>query len=168
MTKGRVKSCGCDFGDYHGESKSLLYNVWRGMMNRCNTDTYIDKHRYKERGITVCNEWKRYITFRDWALSSGWHHGLQIDRVDNDLGYTPNNCRFVEPHVNVNNRECTIRVNYNGQVYAIRELLRFNGIKDVHINAIIGRINRGWSVEKAIDTPIKKGNYRRKALSRTQ
>ena len=68
------------------------------------------KRSYQDRGITVCDEWLVFENFRDWALSHGYKEGLQIDRVNNDAGYCPENCRWVTPKENVNNRRNTIRL----------------------------------------------------------
>ena len=68
------------------------------------------KHNYQDRGITVCDEWLVFESFRDWALSHGYKEGFQIDRIDNDKGYCPENCRWVSPKENTNNRRNTIRL----------------------------------------------------------
>lgn len=161
LTRGRTISCGCMVGEKHGQVKSPLYTIWRGMKNRCNTDTYIDHHRYKDRGITVCKEWSdSFIAFRDWALFNGYKEGLQIDRIENNEGYSPNNCRFVTNIINVNNREITVMVLYSGKLVSLSLLLRNKNLHE-HYAAISGRIGRGWKAQKAIDTPIRKGRYKK-------
>lgn len=50
---------------------------------------------YGGKHIKVCEEWLDYGNFRAWAYSHGWEKGLTIDRVDPDLGYYPENCRWV-------------------------------------------------------------------------
>lgn len=165
LTRGRIQSCGCMTGEFHGESHSPIYNVWRGMKNRCNTDTYIDNHRYKDRGITVCKEWSdSYICFRDWALLNGYMEGLQLDRKENDKGYYPDNCRFVTNVVNVNNRDVTIMVEYNNESISLCILLRDKNLLQ-NYGGIYGRIKRGWKAQKAIDTPIRKGNYKKRRIT---
>lgn len=62
-------------------------------------------HRYGGRGITICAEWKdNFENFYNWSLSNGYKEGLQIDRVDNDGNYCPENCRFVTLQENCRQR----------------------------------------------------------------
>ena len=63
---------------------------------------------YRDRGITVCELWQKSpLDFSDWLLAHGWREGLQIDRIDNNRGYSPENCRVVTPKENANNRRNT-------------------------------------------------------------
>ena len=70
------------------------------MRNRCLNPNAQKWHRYGARGIKICKEWDSYANFRKWALSSGYHKGLTIDRTDNDGNYEPSNCRWVTKSVN--------------------------------------------------------------------
>ena len=113
-------SCGCyqrertvEAHTTHGMCKTRLYSVWKTMLRRVGATKGVDertKRLYQDRGITVCDEWLVFENFRDWALSHGYKDGLQIDRRDNDKGYCPENCRWVTPKENINNRRNTIRL----------------------------------------------------------
>ena len=113
-------SCGCYQRDRvaeshtkHGMRKTRLYRTWRDMLKRVGATKGVDeetKHNYQDRGITVCDEWLVFENFRDWALSHGYSDDLEIDRIDNDKGYSPENCRWVTPKENINNRRNTIRL----------------------------------------------------------
>lgn len=72
-----------------------LYNIWKGMRSRVNSKDPHKVRSYKAKGITVCDEWATFETFKDWALSNGYSDELTIDRRNNDLGYNPDNCRWV-------------------------------------------------------------------------
>jgi hypothetical protein len=164
LTRSKTASCGCKTGEHHNMTGTRLHNIWRGMRNRCKLDSYIDYHRYKGRGIKVCEEWDNSFTaFMVWALNNGYSEGLQIDRINNDGNYEPSNCRFVSAEINANNKSITRRVNYKGSMVAIIPLLRAKGIPEIHTDTIWNRITRGWDHTKAVDTPIRQGNYRRKS-----
>lgn len=78
----------------HGESRTRLYKLWLNMKSRCKASSPSSAY-YFDRGISVCDEWRgSYEAFRDWAAGSGYADGLELDRVDNDRGYSPDNCRW--------------------------------------------------------------------------
>lgn len=95
-------------------SRHPLYVVWSNMIARCNNPLNKRYSRYGGRGIAVCEEWKHARPFIEWGLNSGWRLGLQIDRIDNDKGYYPNNCRFVTPTENAHNKPPVRRNNTSG------------------------------------------------------
>lgn len=89
----------------HGLSKHPLYLTWRNIIKRCHWDKYKFKHRYADRGIIVCDLWRyNFVNFYNWAIENNWQKGLQIDRINNDGNYEPNNCRFVTSATNNRNR----------------------------------------------------------------
>ena len=113
-------SCGCyrrecavEANTTHGMCKTHLYSVWKDMLQRAGVykgASEETKRTYQDRGITVCDEWLVFENFRDWALSHGYSDDLEIDRIDNDKGYCPENCRWVSRRENVNNRRNTIHL----------------------------------------------------------
>lgn len=96
----------------HNDTGSKLYNMWYNLRARCKyacTDSYT---YYGQRGITTCKEWEDYTVFKTWALANNYLPTLQIDRIDNNEGYSPNNCRFVTVRQNSLNR----RLHSNKQI----------------------------------------------------
>lgn len=117
-----TNNCGCVLPDKYGWSKTRLHGIWGGIRNRCKARSR-SAPRYYNRGIRMCHEWKYdFYKFRDWALQNGYTDDLQIDRIDNNGIYEPSNCRFVTAKENVNNQERTIRVEYNGEIRALKPL----------------------------------------------
>ena len=92
----------------HNCSNNPLYFVFKTMHARCENNHNMEYNNYGGRGITVCDEWadteEDIKTFVKWSEEHGYKRGLQLDRHDNDKGYSPDNCRWVTPSVNTFNR----------------------------------------------------------------
>lgn len=113
LIRGDTKSCGCLRREVvskrmstHGLTKHPLYDVWGAMKQRCGVPEYADFKNYGERGIAICDEWyNSFEEFYEWCINNGWAKGLELDRIDNNGHYEPNNCRFVtRPVSNRNTR----------------------------------------------------------------
>lgn len=98
------RSCG---RSTHGLSRTRLYKIWNGMIVRTTDPKFRFYPRYGGRGISVCDLWRDVRAFIDWSMSHGYAPDLQIDRIDNDGDYAPDNCRWVIPRVNSRNRSTT-------------------------------------------------------------
>lgn len=115
LTTGHTTSCGCyrDSGESrirHGMTNTRLHRIWNAMKQRCSNPNFKQFKDYGGRGIKVCKEWSTkhgFDVFAEWALSHGYRDDLEIDRIDNDKGYSPDNCRWVTHKENMNNtRRC--------------------------------------------------------------
>ena len=102
VVSGKTKSCGC-LKLSQGLAKIPEYNVWHGMVYRCTNEKSQAWARYGGRGIGVCDRWLSYDNFiSDMGFRPSGKH--QLDRVDNNKGYAPDNCRWVLALDNVRNR----------------------------------------------------------------
>ena len=124
LINGKIISCGC-WRKYkasivtgnrlkHGKSRTRLYKVLRDMKTRCYNSNSPDYPRYGGRGITICKEWlSDFEKFEKWAIENGYDETAPkmqctIDRIDNNKGYSPDNCRFIsvaEQNRNKTNRK---------------------------------------------------------------
>ena len=144
---------------------SRLTAIHNGIKYRCYNPKYKGYKNYGERGITVCNEWlntervylaphvtatKGFIAFRDWALANGYKGNLTLDRIDNNKGYSPENCRWVTAKVQNNNRRSNLLITYNGQT---KTLHQWCDELNLSYSKIFQRLYRlHWSVPEAFES----------------
>lgn len=152
-------------GHYYG---TRIYSIWHSMKCRC----YYEKHpcysNYGGRGITVCEEWKNSSdAFGNWAISHGYAEDLTLDRIDNDKGYYPDNCRWVTRKEQSQNRREVARarkitskrsnkalIKINGETKTRDEWCDFYGISKKTVDKRIYQLK--WDVVRAITTPPRK------------
>jgi len=137
----------------HGASYTNLYKRWIRIRERCLNPNAPNFDNYGGRGITVCDEWlNSFIPFRDWALVNGYKPWLQIDRIDNDGDYTPENCRWISCKLNQRNKRNSRLITAYGETKTIVEWTEDERCQlDYH--TIHVRLARRWSEDKAITTP---------------
>lgn len=86
-------------------AKNPLITAYCNMMNRCYYQRATSYRYYGARGIGVCSEWRHnYKAFAAWAVTAGYAPGLQLDRIDPDGDYCPQNCRFITQQENLRRR----------------------------------------------------------------
>lgn len=161
------RSCGCIQHEIllkrntkHGYSGERLYRVWKGMRSRCNNPSHKSYAKYGGRGIEVCDKWNSdYLEFRNWALSNGYdelakYGECTLDRIDVNMGYSPENCRWVNECSQANNKRDNRMITINGETKNVatwaKELKIDSGVIYARLN------NLGWSEEKAVSTPVRK------------
>ena len=141
----RLKSCGCYKLAYHtkrltkhGQTHTKLYNVWGAMLDRCLSDNTKSFSNYKGRGITVCEEWKDFKNFYEWAKDR-YENGLTLERINNDLGYCPENCAWKDRKAQARNRRTKHNIVYDNRKISIIEL---SEILNVNVKALWSFIDR--------------------------
>ena len=171
LRTGQTKSCGCIVYEQktrltHGMSGTTLFTRWMNMKSRCNNPKNKRYNRYGGRGIKVCEEWENdFMNFYRWAISNGFEESLSIDRIDNNMGYCPENCRWVNAKRQENNRSKNIKITYNGEEKTLSEWCDF---LNLDYNLIHDRIHRyGMTFQDAISKPVRHSrSYHPKSLSR--
>jgi hypothetical protein len=163
LRNGTTKSCGCynrersaqQIGEFSrsirnykmGYGTSRLANTWRHMIHRCENVRDKSYPNYGGRGIRVCDEWHDFFKFQEWALENGYDANLTIDRIDNDKGYNPDNCRWSTKKQQSENRRNVIWIDYHGNRYTATEWARLMGGNK---NLILKRLSKGWNLIDAI------------------
>lgn len=154
LRRGTVKSCGClkrDFPNHvtHGGSRTPEYNVWAMMLRRCyepKARTYKD---YGGRGITVCGRWRDFANF--WAdMGPRPSPAHQVERLDNDGPYSPENCRWATRSEQARNRRTTLLIDCDGESLPLCVWAERFGLP---AKVVSQRLRRGWNVEKSLTTP---------------
>ncbi len=158
-TKEPTRSCGClhlkNIHKTHGLSGSLIYKLWTSMKQRCLNPRQPEYPSYGGRGITVCDRWMEFECFLedmgDPTFRGRGRHHLSIDRIDNDLGYFKDNCRWATPEQQMLNRRNTIMITSNGQTKPLKIWCNELGLSYASAKA---RLNAGRTIQDVL-TPTK-------------
>lgn len=135
VNAGKPISCGCKKGALisearktHGMTKHPAYGVWHSMVQRCTEPTHRAWKNYGGRGITVCDRWLH--SFENfWAdMGPTYEPGLDLDRENNNLGYSPENCRWVTRSVNCRNKRGARTAWFAGKERPVKEISEMTGI----------------------------------------
>jgi hypothetical protein len=167
LTSGNGKSCGCLARDIlsaksttHGHTTkgkmSREYISWRSMHGRCRNPNDPHYHNYGGRGIMVCEEWFDFQTFLTDMGPRPLNHSLERKEVD--LGYCKSNCIWATPKIQGNNTRSNVRYAYLGFNRTIPEWSDATGVTS---GLLYNRIYAGWTIQKAIETPVRSKSRRR-------
>ena len=132
VTQGNSKSCGCivyrkgatTSGYKHGLSRTSIKRAHESMKSRCYNKNSLLYPNYGGRGITVCDRWlEKENGFLNFLKDMGEHPGklFSLDRTDNELGYSPENCKWANRKEQNNNTRSTIKVTYKGETRSITQ-----------------------------------------------
>jgi len=148
----QCKSCAtAEKNTTHGLSKTRLFSIYSVMKSRCYNKNFHKYKSYGERGITICEEWLNdFKNFNDWAISSGYNDDLTIDRIDNEKGYSPDNCRWATAQMQSENRRFVAK-DENGKLWW--HVAKENNITQA---AYRSRLSDGWDIKDAATRPMRK------------
>lgn len=97
--------------------------------------------------MSVCDAWLEFKTFHDWAIANGYKEGLSIDRMDNDKGYSPENCQWATRKTQSRNKRTTIVISHKGKTMKLVEWAEHLRVKPSMLRL---RIKRGWTIDKVL------------------
>lgn len=156
LRREKFKSCGClnlELQTTHGLSRSPEYSIWKAMKQRCLNPNDPSFHNYGGRGITCSDEWLDFESFlKDMGPRPSSRHTLE--RKDNGLGYGKGNCIWATYTAQLNNRRNNLVVQWRGKRWTLGEISKETGVKHHVLKNRI--ILNGWSVDRAISTPVRK------------
>lgn len=168
LAKGVRKSCGCKTKDYmraaghrrRGKTRpgtwkgdirradNPIYGIWLGMRQRCYNLKSKSFPRYGGRGITISEDWQNFELF-DRDMRPSYKEGLTIERIDNDRGYSKENCKWVTWGEQARNTRKTIKY---GNAIISSVSVKIGGSPKL----ISDRVSKlGWTLERALATPVR-------------
>lgn len=138
----------------HGMKGTKFYGVWHAMSTRCNNPNFVYYAMYGGRGIKRCTRWDTFENFRDDMIKSynnqiKIHGKTTLERVDNDRGYSKENCRWATRKEQARNRRSAKLLKYKGQVRSVTEWAELLGINRF---CIFSRLKRGLSADMALSS----------------
>lgn len=157
LLRGNTTSCGC-YGrerrrqgcldrDTHRMTKTGVYKSWLKMKERCQDTSGKFWHRYGGRGIVFCERWNSFDSF--FADMGSRPDGTELDRINNDGNYEPENCRWISRKENVRNRGNALKVEVDGAMVNVTVLAERLGLRYHTVYARLTKL--GWSVERIIN-----------------
>lgn len=164
---GRSTSCGClpkeiiiKRNTKHGYAHTRIHEIWKSMFQRCYNKNDNAYKNYGGRGIVICDEWRDFDVFKNWAFANGYGDDLSIDRIDVNGNYEPDNCRWADRYVQSNNTRRNVMVKIGEVTHSLKvwcDILR------LEYSTVKSRHKKGMDVYKALFTPTKSKNKQRSA-----
>lgn len=164
LTSGHTKSCGCRRGlgglklRKHGHSIGYTttpeYMTWQNMIRRCNGSDLRSRKDYRDRGIRVCQRWLGDEGFSNFLSDMGYRPSPDhsIDRIKNDLGYEPENCRWATAEQQAQNTRRNVFVEIDGRRQCLASWCRELGINPITVRCRMSK--QKMSALDALLTPV--------------
>jgi hypothetical protein len=165
LRSGNTMSCGCLHRESvskrniasstHGMFGTPEYRSWSAMMTRCTNPSHAAYQRYGGRGISVCDDWKTFERF--YGDMGPRPPGCSIERIDNNMGYEPANCRWATRVEQQRNKRSNRIISHDGRSLPVSEWAEIVGLTQYTIHA---RLGRGWTTEDALTKPLRRETTR--------
>ena len=155
LRRGNTTSCGCKGRETlnkrnvtHGFTGTKTYVCWQNMRKRCQDSRNVAFEYYGGRGITVCERWRKFENFlQDMGVQPP---GLTIERIDNNAGYSPGNCKWATYLEQSSNSRKSRLLTSQGMTLTMRQWDKKLGRSEGRVAL---RLRRGWSVRRALEEP---------------
>lgn len=149
----QAKGCRACVQVIHGHAQpgnaTPTYLSWFSMMRRCFGQNVWNYSQYGGAGVTVCDKWKTFVGFlEDMGERPA---GTSLDRIDNNLGYSKENCRWATAKQQARNKKNNVLITISGQTRCVTEWAEVSGIGE---NALRSRIRAGWANDRLL-TPTE-------------
>ena len=131
----------------HGMRYTTIYRVWSHMKGRCNNPNDSHYKWYGGKGISVCDRWKTFPEF--YEDMGDVPKGMTLDRIDNNKGYSPDNCKWSTRLEQARNKSNSLVYTVKGKTMRLKEWAEFLETDYLTLYQRIKKLN--WSIEKALD-----------------
>lgn len=146
-------SCGCQTSKSattHGMEGTSIYHIWKSMRSRCDRTKHIHYKNYGGRGISYTKRWEKFENF--YADMGARPPGMTLDRINNTAGYSKENCRWATHKQQSRNTRKNKIIVFRGETKCLVEWAEIVGLRP---DTIGQRLQKGWSVEAALLTPVQ-------------
>jgi len=155
LRSGQSQSCGCLIREItskrvktHGMTRTPTYESWRSMLSRCDNKSSGNYHYYGGIGINYDPSWSDFSVFlEDMGIRP---EGTSLDRIDNSMGYSKDNCRWATPLEQASNKRNCMQLTHNGVTKTSAAWSKDLGMSK---SAVYTRVRNGWDVSMAVTTP---------------
>jgi hypothetical protein len=124
--------------------KTRIYRIWANMKTRCYNKKDLNYKKYGAKGIKVCKKWKNFAGFYE-DMGEGYKDNLTLDRIDNNKGYSKENCRWATYKQQANNKTSNRLISYSGMTKTLAQWSEFTGL---HHSLIQQRLKKGWTKKR--------------------